>query len=65
MFHRGADQLKAEHREDKKDSHNFAGASLRQPALNPREHGLHQHKVEQGERQDHKQGPGKQRRTLA
>ena len=57
--HHWADQLKAEHGQNEKHAHDFAGAALRQPALQPREDRLHQDKVEKCEGQKDYQRPGK------
>ena len=46
MFYCGADQLKTERRQNEKDAHDFAGATLRQPALQPGKHGLHENEIE-------------------
>ena len=58
----GPDQLKAQHRQDEKHAHDFAGAALRQPALEPGEDRLHQDQIEEREGQQHQQRPGKQKR---
>ena len=47
--YQGADQLKAEHGQNKQNGHDFPSAALGQPAFEPGEHRLHQHEIEQCE----------------
>ncbi len=54
-----ADQLKAEHRQDEEHTHDFACATLGQPAFQPGEDRLHQDEIEDGEDQQHQKSPGK------
>ena len=63
VLHGRADELDTEHDQNKKHTHDFARAPLRQPALEPGEDHLQEQQVERGEQQHHGQRPDQQQGT--